>query len=252
MTKLAAALCVAMSLLIAVGETAAEDTIRIASEGYYPPFNYFDDGGKLAGFDIDIGWALCEKMNADCEFVQQDWDDMIPGLVDEKYDVILASMSITEKREKTVSFTIPYYSNMLTFIGRRNSGIKLSNDGLKGKSVGSQRATISADHLEEQYDGIANIQLFDTTEEAYNDLATGKLDLVLVDYLPAYDWLQTDAGKDHEFVGEFIDINDRVGMAVRKSDDELRQRLNQALIAILEDGTYSTINEKYFPFSIYF
>lgn len=191
-------------------------------------------------------------MAADCVFVPQDWDALIPGLVDGKYDVILASMSITEEREKTVSFTIPYYSNMLTFIGRRNSGIKLTDPGLKGKSVGSQRDTVSAEHLEEHYGGIVNVQLFDTQDEAYKDLATGKLDLLLVDNLPAFDWLQTDAGKNHEFVGEFIDINDRIGMAVRKGDDDLRQKLNQALIAILEDGTYQTINEKYFSFSIYF
>jgi polar amino acid transport system substrate-binding protein len=252
MKRLVAVLCVATSLLIAADKAGAGETIRIASEGYYPPFNYFDDGGKLAGFDIDIGRALCEKMNADCSFVQQDWDALIPGLVDGKYDVILASMSITEEREKTVSFTIPYYSNMLTFIGRRNSGIKLTDDGLKGKSVGSQHDTISAEHLEGQYRGIVKVKLFDTQGEAYAALATGKLDLVLVDNLPAYDWLQTDAGKDHEFVGEFIDIDDRIGMAVRKGDDDLRQKLNQALIAILEDGTYETINDNYFPFSIYF
>ena len=110
MTKLAPVLCVAMSLLFAASMAVADEKIRIATEGYYPPFNYLDDGGKLAGFDIDLGQALCEKMNADCEFVQQDWDDLIPGLLDEKYDVILASMSITEEREKTVSFTIPYDS----------------------------------------------------------------------------------------------------------------------------------------------
>ncbi len=252
MKNLAAALCVATSFLMAASQAGAGETIHIASEGYYPPFNFFDDGGKLAGFDIDIGRALCAKMKADCEFVQQDWDALIPGLVDEKYDVILASMSITEEREKTVSFTIPYYSNMLTFIGRRNSGIKLTDEGLKGKSVGSQGGTISAEHLEGQYGGIVNVRLYDIQEDAYKDLATGKLDLVLVDNLPAYDWLQTDAGKDYAFVGEFIDIDDRIGMAVRKGDDDLRQKLNQALIAILEDGTYQTINDNYFPFSIYF
>ncbi len=241
-----------MSLLFAASMAVADEKIRIASEGYYPPFNFFDDGGKLAGFDIDIGWALCEKMNADCEFVQQDWDALIPGLLDEKYDVILASMSITEEREKTVSFTIPYYSNMLTFIGRRNSGIKISDETLKGKAVGAQRSTISAGYLEERYSGIVNIQLFDIQEEAYKDLATGKLDLVLVDNLPAYDWLQTETGQNHEFVGEFIDIDDRIGLVVRQGDDALREKLNQALITVLEDGTYQEINEKYFPFSIYF
>ncbi len=241
-----------MSLLFVASHADAGEEIRIDTEGYYAPFNYFDESGKLAGFDIDIGEALCEKMQTDCELVQQDWDALIPGLLEGKYDVILASMSITEEREKKVSFTIPYYSNMLTFIGRRNSGIKISDDGLKGKSVGGQRGTISTDYLQEHYSGIANIRLYDTQDAALEDLMAGKLDLVMGDNLPSYDWLQTDAGKNHEFVGEFIDINDRIGMAVRKGDDALREKLNQALIAILEDGTYQDINENYFPFSIYF
>ena len=252
MKRLAAALSVAASLLFWAGMAAAGDKIRIASEGYYPPFNYFDDSGKLVGFDIDIGRALCEQMKADCEFVPVDWDALIPGLLDQKYDAILASMSITEEREKTVTFTIPYYSNMLTFIGRKNPGLQIRDENLKGKSVGTQRDTVSADYLEGRYSGIVDIRLFDTQDEAYNDLAIGKLDMLLVDNLPAYDWLQTDAGRNHEFIGEFIDIDDRIGIAVRKGDDALRQRFNQALIAILEDGTYQTINEKYFPFSIYF
>lgn len=252
MIKLPAALCLVMSLLFAASQAVADEKIRIGTEGYYPPFNYFDKRGKLAGFDIDIGEALCEKLDIECDLVQQDWDALIPGLLDGKYDFILASMSITEEREKKVSFTIPYYSNMLTFTGRRNSGIKISDKGLKGKSVGTLRSTVSADYLNQHYSGIAKIQLYDTQDAAFEDLAVGKLDLVLGDNLPSYVWLQTPAGKHHEFIGEFIDINDRIGIAVRLGDDLLRQKLNRALIAILEDGTYQEINAKYFPFSIYF
>lgn len=252
MTRPIAVLCVTISLLFAVDRAGAVEKIRIATEGYYAPFNYFDENGKLAGFDVDIGEALCKKMEADCEFVQQDWDNLIPSLMEGEYDVIVASMSITEEREKKVSFTIPYYSNMLTFIGKQNSGIEISDEGLESKSVGTLRSTVSADYLEEYYSGIVNIRLYDTQDAALDDLAAGKLDLVLGDNLPSYSWLQTDAGQDHEFIGEFIDINDRISIAVRKDDDALREKLDQALIAILEDGTYQEINAKYFPFSIYF
>ena len=72
------------------------------------------------------------------------------------------------------------------------------------------------------------------------------------DNLPSYTWLQSEAGEQYEFIGEFIDIDDRIGIAVRHEDDDLREKLDQALIEILEDGTYQEINEKYFPFSIYF
>jgi len=252
MTRLVAAFCCSISLLFAANQVGAEEKIRIATEGYYAPFNYIDESGKLAGFDVDIGNALCKKMGAECEFVQQDWDDLIPSLLEGKYDVIVASMSVTEEREKKVSFTIPYYSNMLTFIGKTNSGIEISNEGLESKSVGTLRSTVSADYLEENYSGVVNIRLYDTQDAALEDLAAGKLDLVLGDNLPSYSWLQTDAGKNHEFIGEFIDIDDRISIAVRRDDESLREKLDQALIAILEDGTYQEINEKYFPFSIYF
>ncbi len=250
--RIALTLGLAVSLLWPVSQADAGEKIRIASEGYYPPFNVLDESGKLSGFDIDIGVALCEKMAADCEFVQQDWDNLIPGLVEKKYDVILASMSITDERAKLVSFTIPYYSNMLTFIGRKNSGLKIADEALSGKSIGTQDGTVAAQYLEEHYSGIANIKLFETQEDALHNLAEAKLDLVMGDNLPSYAWLQSDSGKNYEFVGEFIDIDDRIGIAVHKDNNDLREKLNQALIAILEDGTYQAINEKYFPFSIYF
>ena len=182
-------MCVATSLLFAASHVVADEKIRIATEGYYAPFNYYDESGKLAGFDVDISEALCKKMEADCELVQQDWDDIIPSLLEGKYDVIVASMSITEEREKKVSFTLPYYSNMLTFIGKKNSGIEISDEGLESKSVGTQRSTVSSDYLQEHYSGIVNIHLYDTQDEALEDLATGKLDLVLGDNLPIYKWL---------------------------------------------------------------
>ena len=252
MTRPLAAICTLLTLMCATGQVLAEGKIRIATEGYYAPFNYYDEGGQLAGFDVDISTALCDKMGADCELVQQDWDDLIPSLLEKKYDVIVASMSITEEREKKVSFTLPYYSNMLTFIGKKNSGIEISDVGLDSKSVGTLRSTVSSDYLQAHYSGIVNIRLYDTQDDALADLAAGKLDLVLGDNLPSYSWLQTEAGADHEFVGEFIDINDRISIAVRKDDEMLLDRLNEALIAILEDGTYQEINAKYFPFSIYF
>ena len=250
--RVVAALGLAISVLCAVPHTYAAEKIRIASEGYFAPFNYLDENGKLVGFDIDIGIALCAKMTADCEWVQQEWDNLIPGLLERKYDVILASMSITEERAKQVSFTIPYYSNMLTFIARKNSGLKIAADSLGGKSIGTQGKTVAATYLEQHYGKAATIKLYDTQKAALEDLLAAKLDLVLGDNLPAYSWLQTDAGKKYEFVGEFIDIDDRIGMAVRKEDNDLREKLNRALIAILEDGTYQSINDKYFPFSIYF
>jgi len=231
------------------GSAQAQEKLRIGTEGAYPPFNQIDPDGKVIGFDIDIAAALCNQMQVECEFVTQDWDGIIPGLMAKKYDAIVASMSITEERLKAVAFTDPYYSNKLQYVAPKGS--KVDPNNLKGKSVGAQRATISASYLEDNLKDDVNIKLYDTQENAYLDLESGRTDVVLADMLVTYEWLQKGAGEKFAFIGEPVNIDDSIGIAVRKGDEELLKRLNEALAAIVADGTYAKINAKYFPFSIY-
>jgi putative lysine/arginine/ornithine/histidine/octopine transport system substrate-binding protein len=247
MKKIALALVAVLGL--GVGMANAGDKIRIGTEGAYPPFNGVDKDGKAFGFDIDIANALCAEMKADCEIIAPlDWDSIIIGLNKKKYDAIIASMSITEERLKAVDFTDPYYSNNLTMVAKKGSGVDPKN--LKGKSVGAQRATISANYVTDQMKDV-DAKLYDTQENAYLDLTSGRVDVLVSDKLPAYDWLRSDAGKDFEFVGDAIDVNDKIGIAVRQKEDDLRMKLNAALKAIVANGKYAEINAKYFPFSIF-
>ena len=223
------------------------DKIRIGTEGAYPPFNMVDKSGKVTGFDVEIAKALCKKMGADCTIVTQDWDGIIPGLMARKYDAIVASMSITAERMKAVDFTDHYYSNSLRLIAKKGAGIDPID--LKGKTLGAQRATIAADHAAKMNG--KKVNLYDTQENAYLDLASGRVDVLVTDMLPGYDWLKSAQGKGFEFAGDNIDINDKIGIAVRKNSGKLRGRLNRALKEILADGTYKRINARYFPFSIY-
>ncbi|WP_299178445.1 ABC transporter substrate-binding protein [uncultured Neptuniibacter sp.] len=227
----------------------AGDKIRIATEGAYAPFNMINADGELAGFDVDIANALCEQMKADCKIVAQDWDGIIPGLKARKYDAIIASLSITPERSRVVAFTDHYYSNSLTFVSGKGS--TFDPKALKGKVIGAQRATIAGQYLEDHLGDVATVKLYDTQDNAYLDLSSGRLDAILSDKLPAYDWLQSEEGQAFEFRGDKIDIDDKIAIAVRKQDKQLKQRINQALQAIIENGTYEKINAKYFPFSIY-
>lgn len=238
----------ALAGLMAVGSAAAADKIRIGTEGAYPPFNQMDEKGNVVGFDIDIAKALCAEMKAECTIVTQDWDGIIPALMAKKFDAIIASMSITEERQKAVAFTDPYYSNKLQFIAPKTSNFDPTK--LKGKALGAQRATIAGSWLEKNVKD-ADIKLYDTQENAYLDLSSGRLDAILADKFVNWDWLASDAGKNFEFKGQPVFDDDKIGIALRKGDDKLRLRLNEALKAIIANGTYKKINEKYFPFDIY-
>jgi polar amino acid transport system substrate-binding protein len=247
--KLIATGCVLASL-VAAPFTMAGDKIRIATEGAYAPFNMVDAEGNLIGFDVDIANALCEQMKADCEIVAQDWDGIIPGLRARKYDAIIASMSITKERLRVVDFSEKYYSNVLAFVAPKGKALETSKQGLKGLTIGAQRATIAGQRLEDVYGDVVNVKLYDTQDNAYLDLNSGRLDAILSDKFPAYDWLRSDDGKGFEFKGADIDIDDKIAIAVRKGD-KLKDELSAAIKAIVENGKYEEINQKYFPFSIY-
>ncbi|MEH6577639.1 MAG: ABC transporter substrate-binding protein [Amphritea sp.] len=240
---------IATTAVLTAGIAQAGDKIRIATEGAYAPFNMVDANGQLQGFDVDVAKALCSEMKADCEIVAQDWDGIIPGLRARKYDAIIASMSITEERQRVVDFTDPYYHNVLAFAGAKGAALDISEAGLKGLTVGAQRATIAGQYLEDNLGNVVNVKLYDTQDNAYLDLTAGRLDALLSDKFPAYDWLNSDAGSKFEFKGNDIDINDKIGIAVRKGD-ALTVKLNTAIKAIMANGTYAEINARYFPFSI--
>ncbi|WP_137388668.1 ABC transporter substrate-binding protein [Rhodoligotrophos defluvii] len=227
----------------------------IGTEGAYPPFNFIDESGKLKGFDVDIAQALCEKMQVKCRIVAQDWEGLIPALLSKKIDAIVASMSITEERKKVVAFTDKYYHAPARFVALTTSDITdISPKGLAGKVLGAQSSTIHANYLEKNYKD-STIRLYGSHDTALLDLVAGRVDAVFVQSIAVYNWLNSPEGKCCKFVGEPLSdpahFGLGAGIAVRKEDEALRQKLNEALDEILADGTYQKINAKYFPFSIY-
>ena len=243
-------LLAAAATMVFGANTIAADKIKLGTEGAYPPFNLIDASGQVTGFDIEIGQALCAKMGSECEVVTSDWDGIIPALNAKKFDFLIASMSITDERKQAVDFTEPYYTNKLQFVAPKSADFKTDEADLKGKVIGAQRATIAGTWLEDNMDDVVEIKLYDTQENAYLDLASGRVDGILADTLVQWEWLKSDAGQGFEFKGEPVFDNDKIGIAVRKNDP-LREKLNTALQEIVEDGTYKQINDKYFPFSIY-
>lgn len=244
--------------LLSVSQVGANEwnkDVRVATEGAYPPFNYYDTNNNLIGFDIEITAALCAKIKVKCTIVAQDWDGIIPGLLANKYDTIIASMSITEERKKKIAFTNKYYASPPRFVAAKSMNVTdTSPAALKGKTVGVQSATTHSNYIEAYYPD-AKVKFYGTQDEANLDLASGRLDIILADSLVLLEWMKTDAGKDFEFVGPTIDdkkiFGAGEGIATRKGDLHLRDMLDHAILDIRADGTYQKINAKYFPFSIY-
>jgi len=255
--KLIAAVFATAVAVGAVGAEAKDWTkVRIGVEGAYPPFSQVTADGKLVGFDIDIANALCDQMKVECELVTQDWDGIIPALNARKYDAIIASMSITPERKEKVDFTNKYYQTPAKFVRKKGSGIEITQEGLKGKSVGVQRATIHDNFVTEVYGDEVEVKRYGTQDEAYLDMVAGRVDLLLADSIALEDgFLKTDSGKDYEFVGpDFTDpqyFGEGAGIAIRKGEDELREMLNAAIDAIRANGVYKSIQDKYFDFNVY-
>lgn len=216
--------------------------LRIATESSFKPFSYTDAEGNLVGFEIDLANALCQQMQAKCEISSQDWDGLIPGLTAQKFDAIMAGMSITPERAEVVQFSEPYFKNALVLVTKQDSPLTLEK--LAGKSVAVQRATVAAQYLAEHYPKI-NVKLYDTQDNTYLDLKAGRVDGLFSDKVPALDWLKSEAGKGYGVNGQEIDIDDQVAIALRKNDP-LVDKFNQALNDLKANGEYDKIVKTYF------
>lgn len=247
-----------MALVIAAtmssGAALAKDwkDVRIAVDVPYEPFEYKKPDGTLTGFEIDLGNAVCEQANLKCEWVVQAWDGIIPGLLARKYDVIFSSMSINEERKAKVAFSEPYYNTPSAWFAAKGSSIDPAKpDTLVGKRIGVQRGTIQDGTATKQFGKTAQIVRYNTGDEVVMDLKGGRLDVVLLDFpVGESTLLKTTDGDQYAQVGEKQQLGDGVGAAFRKNDNELREKFNQALQAVKDNGTYDKIMKQYFDYSV--
>lgn len=250
LARLAAALGLAT---LAALPAAAQDKLKIGTEAAYAPFAWVLPSGELTGFDIDVTKALCAQMGAECEIVNQSFDGLIPALNAKKIDAIIASMSITPERLNAIDFAGPYYTVPALFIAAKDSGIELTPDGLSGKYVGVQRGTTMANYIEENFPD-ARVQIYDTSDAANLDLASGRVDVVFADSAVLNEFLKTPDGAGFAQVGEPVYdealLGTGAGIGLRKGDTALKEKFDAALAAIIASGEYKAINEKYIPVDI--
>jgi polar amino acid transport system substrate-binding protein len=233
---------------------AEQRQIRIASEGARPPYNYIDNG-ELAGFEIDLGRELCARMKVTCTFVAQDWDSLIPGLIANQYDAIMAAMEISDERREKIAFTKPYVRMPASFIVNAKSALHdISPEGLASKTIGVENGSPEQAFAEDIYKK-SEIKRYGSLEEAILDLAEERIDTAIGDKDAVVDFLKNrregkccrllaDAPRDPAYFGEGI------GIGLRKDDTVLREALDKAIDDVMADGTFARIRAKYFEFEV--
>ena len=218
--------------------SALADTVRMGTEGAYMPYNGIDDNGKFIGFEIDLGDELCKRANLECTWVKNDWDSIIPNLKAGNYDTIIAGMSITEERMQEIDFTTNYTqpdpSKYLALSG--STSVDLSSG-----VIAAQTGTIQASFIVESG---ATLVEFATPDETIAAVKNGEADAVLADkaFLEPY---EKDSGGELEFVGDNVLIGGGVGMGIRKSDSDLKNKFNAAINSMKEDGTLNELIKKW-------
>ena len=245
----------AVALATLTAGAASAQTLDICVEGAYPPFSQTEADGSVTGFDIDIANALCAEMGMACTMIKTDWDGIIPALQEDKCDAIIASMSITEERKQVIDFSEKYYQTPAIFVAAEGAFADDSAETLADAVVGVQRGTIHQDFMEGEYPDV-ELRLYASQDDAYLDLAAGRIDLIMADSIAMDEgFLATEAGEGYAFVGGGYSIpqyhGDGAGIGVRQEDTELRDQFTAAIAAIRESGQYDEIAANYFDFDIY-
>jgi polar amino acid transport system substrate-binding protein len=228
--------------------------VRIASEGARPPYNYLD-GSELAGFEIDLARELCARMKVTCSFVIEDWDNLVPGLIERRYDAIMAALEITDDTREKMAFSTPYVMMPSAFMAAIDSGTTVTTlSALDGKRIGVVSGGAHETYARDVFKH-SDVLPFGSLEEAILDLAEGRIDLVLGDKDALVDFAKThreaqcctlvgDVVHDPAYFGEGI------GIGLRHEDKKLMEHFDKALADVKADGTFAKIRAKYFDFVV--
>ncbi|MGL5323180.1 MAG: transporter substrate-binding domain-containing protein [Aeromonas sp.] len=249
------ALLLLTGLLFAQSVLAAP-VLRIATDGTFPPYSTVNPDGSLAGFDVDIANALCAEMKMTCELRQYDFDGMIAGLKARKFDMIVASMAITEERQRQIAFSDKYQGGYSRFMGPRNTTLSGEPAAMAGKRIGVQLGSIQENYAKDVYGKAgAKVRTYGSAEQAWLDLMAGRLDAIVVEIGVGMEFKKREGADGFDFFGPRMNdpayFGTGSGIAVRKQDTRLLGEVNKALGTLLANGTYKQINDKYFDYDQY-
>lgn len=232
------------ALALFAGAAAAQDVVRLGTEGAYPPYNFINDAGEVDGFERALGDELCARAELTCTWVTNDWDSIIPNLVSGNYDAIMAGMSITAEREEVIAFSDPYTQpDPSAFLAMDESA------DLTAGVIAAQTGTIQAGYVASEMPD-ATLLEFATPEESVAAVRNGEADAVLADKA----FLEPVAESDDtlSLAGEDVLIGGGIGVGLRQTDTELKAKFDAAIQSMMDDGTLNTMITDLLPGSATF
>jgi lysine-arginine-ornithine-binding protein len=257
MTRRTLSSLILLALLPLAAHAQDPQVIRFGVDPSYPPLESKAADGSLTGFDIDLGNAICATLHQKCVWVEQNFDGMIPALKARKFDAILSAMSATEVRRQQIDFTNRLYNGPSTLIARAGSNLQPTAQSLQGKRVGVVQGSTQEAYAKEEWapKGVS-VVAYQTQDQIYQDLTTGRLDAAFQAAVQAdFAFLKTPRGKGYATAGDLVKdrrvAGDGVAIGVRKGDTSLESRINDAIGTMRKNGTYQQIAAKYFQFDIY-
>lgn len=226
-------------LALTAGASLAQDVVRIGTEGAYEPYNYIDQAtGELTGFEIELGNELCKRATLNCEFVQNAWDSIIPNLQSGNYDLIMAGMSITAERDEVIDFSQNYIPPASSAYLALTADVAIG----EGAVIAAQTGTIQAGYVAESG---ATLLEFATPDETVAAVKNGEADAVFADkdYLAP---IAADSNGELVLLAEEVQLGGGVGIGLRETDTELKDKLNAAIQSMKDDGTLNAMITKWF------
>lgn len=244
------------SLLFAV-PAHSDAPLRLAVDVPFEPFEYRLPDGTLTGFEVELGEEVCRRIERECEWVEQGWDGIIPGLLARKYDAIMSSMAITDARREQVLFSEPYYSNPSVWVTLTGQEIDIEDhEALEGLSVGVQRGTIRDEYITDTYGDLVDVRRYATGEDLAVDVRAGRIDAGFMYYPLALSSLQVNAEGSGIVTSSPLIREPKsyfghgVAAAFHPRNEALAEQFNEALREIKQDGTYDELMYKYVDYDI--
>lgn len=227
-------------------EQKLPDQIVIGLDDNFPPMGFRDESGNLVGFDIDLAQEASKRLGVPVEFKPIDWDSKEAALKSKQVDLLWNGLTITDERAQQIAFSKPYMHNQQLLVVRTDSPIT-NREGLAGKILGTQEGSSSINALEKNMDfqkSLSEVKKYGDFVNAFMDLEIGRIDGVLVDSVVGRYYMTKKPG-------QFKVIDDKMGdeqfgVGLRKDDNLLRDKLNDVLKQMSEDGTMTKLSQKWF------